>query len=136
MEKKEIYFEVGMEVWDVVYGNATVLRINEDVGYPVVVRFNNTLDGYYTFDGRREKGLLPVSLFQTKPIITPNVPLVSFEKGELVLCRESKNGVLGMRYFSHKDEEGFWCFDMQLKDGNVSYWHEIRKLNDNPLIEL
>jgi hypothetical protein len=135
MEKKEQYFEVGMTVWDAWGNEGKVERIMEmKVPYPVLVKFNNESNCCYSSDGiDKESGR--TELYQTKPIITPNVPLIRLEKGELVFCRESKNGVWDMRYFSHKDEIGFWCFNMQLKEGNVSCWYQLRKINDNPLLD-
>jgi hypothetical protein len=127
-----------MTVWDI-YGNegkvTKIEVVNTEGGYyPVSIRFAN-YEKTYTNDGRLVVHN-PISIFQTKPIITPNVPLIQFEKGELVLCRESTNGVWSMRYFSHKDDiSGFWCFDMQQKTGSCSKWDEIRKINDNPLLE-
>ena len=45
-------FEVGQKVWDVVRGEGTVARINNDLDYPVVVYLDSGKSESYSKDGK------------------------------------------------------------------------------------
>lgn len=72
------YFEVGQTVfcWDELNGLMSgVVTMTDHIGdYPVIVSFDKNTEYSFTIDGRRTK-FDSVVLFQTKPIITPNVPI-------------------------------------------------------------
>jgi hypothetical protein len=73
---KETFFKVGQKVWEFAMDGlreGVVAHIYDDGDYPISVDFDNYINVSFTFDGRRSKASNP-SLFQTKPIITPNTP--------------------------------------------------------------
>lgn len=127
----EKYFEIGQKVWDVRFGEGVVISVEYSPDYPIEVKFES---GYqrYTNDGIWRRGDSYPSLFQTAPIITPNVPIVEFEKGELVWVRHTDDWYV--RFFSHSENGKNYCFYVQKNEGDVFCWSETRKFTDNPLL--
>ena len=123
-----IYFRENMNVWDIRfgYGNVDVANDNE-----VFVNFAGRTVRYTT-DGRFLSSE-NVSLLQVEPNIQRNVPIVSFEQGELVLVVEGTQ--LLMRYYSHYKEGKHFCFESQKKDGRAIIWLKVIKYADNPLLK-
>lgn len=71
------YFEVGQTVYylaDRALQNGTVTSIDDSVEYPIRIDLGNGDYATFTDDGRLFVGC-GIKLFQTKPIITPNVPI-------------------------------------------------------------
>lgn len=131
-DKNMKYFEVGMTVWDVRHGKGNVFEIDTNLNpYPVVVLFKGEKQSY-TNDGKNLLSDCDYSLFQTEPIITPNVPINEFKQGELVFVCSSNEWFL--RYYSHIENGKHYCFKHQKNEGHVISWAYIRKLNDNPLL--
>lgn len=128
----EKYFKVGQKACDIRYGEGTVIDTNYNGDYHILVEFSPLFSIEYTFDGREtiEENII---LFQTAPIITPNVPIIEFEKGELVLVRNGNQWF--MRYYSHFENNKHYCFENQNKEGTVSLWKQTNKYNDNPLLD-
>lgn len=135
MENNEQYFEEGMTVWDLIFGEGKV--VSSDYAnrqyYPFAVEFEEYGTKTYTPDGRLINGG-PITLYQIKPIITPNVPIVKFEKGEMVWVKEKNQTKWNVRFFEKIHRGRHYCFNGQNKDGISSSWDEIRKFKDNPLI--
>lgn len=125
----EKYFKVGQKVWDVRFGKGVVDRIEINIDYPIRVKFKNVQHGYKNNGFWGEIDNFP-SLFQTAPIITPNVPIIEFEKGELVWVKDDDEWKV--RVFSHQENCECLCFDFQNRDGNTCTWEQIRKFNDIP----
>ena len=128
----EKYFKVGQTVWDLRFGEGVVTGDESlNVYYPIIVRFGfGYAEQSYTADGKHITGCLYISLFQTAPIITPNVPIVEFEQGELVWVKRDNDYEWCARYFSHQEEEYYFCFCAQKKGGSRHPWKNISKLND------
>jgi hypothetical protein len=131
--KEEVFFKEGQTVWYAWGVEGVVIKDREEGPFPIIVQFPNNECRSFTHDGRMWVDN-EISLFQTKPIITPNVPLVRFEKGELVWVSDD-NEEWDARFFAYKAEDGFRCFIAQQKDGGTNTWKHIRKFNDNPLLE-
>lgn len=127
----EKYFKVGMKVWDVSFGEGKVVQIHDDNLYPIRVEFAKKI-ARYTYDGKYLTNVTNTSLYQTEPILTPNVPINEFEQDELVLVRDLGEWLL--RYFSHFEDGKYWCYSNQRTEGNVNAWNQISKLTDNPLL--
>jgi len=126
------YFEVGQKVWDFRYGDGMVSGDDIlDGVHPIRVRFESH-EQRYTTDGKHSLVSSYITLFQTAPIITPNVPIIEFEQGELVLVRDW--GEWLVRYYSHFKNDKHWCFTNQLTKGFTTPWKEIVKITNNPLL--
>lgn len=71
------YFKVGQEVWyldeELKIHHGEVIKIKNDMVLKILVSFE-LFDGRFTSDGRISVDH-NISLFQTKPIITENVPI-------------------------------------------------------------
>ena len=129
--KQEQYFEAGMTAWSVFGIEGIVRKIELHGDYPVCVDFGESSE-HYTFDGRIMRGG-KIGLLQTRPIITPNVPIIKFEKEELVWVKKDSSCYWDARFFSHENEDGdYCCFRTQEKSGDTYPWNEIRKFNDIP----
>ena len=126
----EKYFKVGQLAFDVNHGKGEVISTNKTKDYPISVKFDSFTQSY-TIDGKYTKGCNP-SLFQTAPIITPNVPIIEFKQGELVLARDF--GEWFVRHYSHFQYDEHWCFCHQQTKGTVTAWNEIIKLTDNLIL--
>ena len=132
----EKYFKLGQKVWDMRFGSGIVVGISDPFGFRISVDFEDGKSERYTEDGRFYNNDKNPSLFQTAPIITPNVPIIEFEKGELVWVKGPYNiETWQARYFSHEKEGQYYCFILQQKEGETSKWEQIRKFNDNPLLD-
>ena len=123
-----VYFKEGQTTWDIRFGYGKVSNIIDN---EVFVKFGDRLVRYTT-DGRFSKDE-NVSLLQVEPNIQRNVPIVSFEQGELVLVVEGTQ--LLMRYYSHYKEGKHFCFESQKKDGRAIIWLKVIKYADNPLLK-
>ena len=128
-----VYFRENMNVWDIRFGYGKVDVANDR---EVLVEFAGRKVRYNS-DGRFSSNE-NVSLLQVEPIIQRNIPIVSFEQGELVWCwiesDYSDNGLWGARFFSHIENGEYKCFEYQAKQGNTTITPIIRKFADNPLI--
>jgi len=133
MKKKEIYFEIGQKVYDVRFGNGVVTQVDvDDVDYPITVKFDTNDNEGFTFDGKYHINDENPSLFQVPPIITQNVPIIIFEKGEKVWVRTDT--MWHIRYYSNFLNNQHHVFIDQNKEGVTSCnWFEIRKFEDCPL---
>ena len=129
----EKYFKIGQKVWDVRFGEGVVDRIESALIYAIGVKFKYG-DQAYTEYGRFCDEDINPSLFQTYPIITSNVPIIEFKKGELVLVKEFQEWY--MRYYSHFENEKHHCFQCQRQEGGTQCWNETVRLSDNPLLTL
>ena len=123
-----VYFKENNNVWDIRFGYGKVSNIIDN---EVFVKFGDRLVRYTT-DGRFSKDE-NVSLLQVEPNIQRNVPIVSFEQGELVLVVEGTQ--LLMLYYSHYNEGKHYCFNCQNKDGKTNVWRKVIKYADNPLLK-
>ena len=123
-----VYFRENMNVWDIRFGYGNVEGVSDD---DVFVNFaGRTIR--YTTDGRFLSSE-NVSLLQVEPLIQRNVPIVSFEKGELVLVFAHNQWV--MRYYSHFDDDNHYCFDVQKTRGTTTTHIKVIKYADNPLLK-
>jgi hypothetical protein len=130
----ERYFEVGMTVYSVRFGEGRVIEIknNYPFEYPVLVKFAS---GEYTFtnDGRLSIKN-NIELFQ-EPITVPvNKPLINLKKGDRVWVKTIGNIGWDCAYFSHYDStlNLYHCFEKQKKDGFTSAHNECREFNNIP----
>jgi len=129
----EKYFKKGQSVTCIANGEGMVIKDNDSKMYPIKVDFGKCTETY-TYDGRMRSDL-GVCLYQTTPIITPNVPIIEFEKDELVWCSDDTNYWFAT-FYSHQDvlNGNHLVFMNQQKSGNSRYYKHIRKFNDNPLL--
>jgi len=128
----EKYFKVGQTVWSKTYGKGVVESDNHSLTYPICVKFIGTF-GIFTNKGEINRTLVP-DLFQNEPEYKPNIPIIEFEKGELVWVSDNEK-VWNARFYSYLNVDGkHFCFTNQIKEGASKYWKYIRKFNDNPLL--
>lgn len=135
-------YEVGMTVYDPVYGEGKIGAIGGSTNYPISVDFNSN-SKVYTSDGRQYEispgptlsltPYDPINGGATFPTFKPELPEI--EKGTLVYVRdEVDKGYWQMRFFSHFDEDGvIHCFRYQEKEGKALPWPEYSLTN--PLIK-
>ena len=109
------YFEVGQTVYylaDGVVHDGVVTSICDDEKYPILVEVANGKRASFTHEGCLLEGY-GTRLFQTKPIITPNVPI--FEERPAYFC----------------DSNGLWLYDVLVgvsenrkgKANSTGYWY-------------
>jgi len=131
---KKQYFKVGDKVTCSAYGKGEVVNINnyKDAVLPLTVKYgkwciNYTFDGRFSFDTKRtlHQGHIDIAEPELKEIVT-------FEKGEYVWVRDYNNASWACRIFSHKDENFYFTFIDQKKEGIITGWKEIRKYEDRP----
>ena len=86
------YFKVGQEAWCLntykCLQKVTVKVVDYAGRYPIIVELGDGEQYSFTSDGRYDE-TAEVSLFQTKPIITPNVPI--FEERPAYFWSNDKN---------------------------------------------
>lgn len=95
-ESQEIKWEVGQEVWCILFGKGTVTCVDDTDCYPVAVNFGGDTDEYYTLDGAYALGgkralffsepKVEAELYPPKPAFVPFLG-----RGDLVTVM--KNGV-------------------------------------------
>ena len=128
----EKYFEVGQTVYDVRFGQGEVYKIDSGTNdYPIRVGFISGIEKYTT-DGKYSVCSVNISLFQTAPIITPNVPIIEFTHLELVLVRDLYDWAV--RYYSHFENGKHYCFSNQKTEGDSNYWSKIMKITNNTIL--
>lgn len=121
-------FEVGQEVWDVVFGKGEVVTVADDnyTDFPVIVRFEN--------DGREEsytkEGKLfycKRTLFFSEPVVTaelfpPKKPFKSVLKvGDLIAIKDEHCSDAVIVSFLKEDEERI---HYAYNDGQRCYLHK------------
>ena len=109
-------FEVGQEVWDVIFGKGEVVTVADDnyTDFPVIVRFEN--------DGREEsytkEGKLfycKRTLFFSEPVVTAELfpPKKKFkpvlEPGQLVVKMDNFTGKVGLVRVIEENEVSVRC---------------------------
>lgn len=131
----EKYFKVGQKCWGLRYGWGVIIATEQNARYPVKVQFDNEIQCSYTHDGKDFKINKHPSLYQKEQIITPNVPIVEFEKGELVWVLDRQIDcqypVWQVRFFVEEKDGEFYCYNRQRNERNyesVQPWRYIRKL--------
>ena len=110
------YFKVGQEAWclNTYKGlqKVTIKVVDYAGRYPIIVELGDGEQYSFTSDGRYDE-TAEVSLFQTKPIITPNVPI--FEERPAYFC----------------DSNGLWLYDVLVgvsekrkgQANSTGYWY-------------
>lgn len=129
------YFKVGQDVFDVRFGEGKVVKESGvDGRFPIVVIFGNATPSHsYTKDGKYNTEDKYPCLFQTKPITTPNVPIIGFEQGEMVWVLNKYN-MWFPTFYSRFYHGTHLVYEMQTNGGTEMIAKEVRKFNDNPLL--
>ena len=89
-------FEVGQKVWDVVRGRGTVVRIDNDLDYPVVVYLDSGKSESYSKDGKYASYDENISLYPYPVEVIKKVskPSISWEhvRDEYRFLAQDSNG--------------------------------------------
>jgi hypothetical protein len=110
---------IGDRVWSIVRGWGTVVRISNAYTYPLIVGYNDSTEGAYTFDGLANVDHINPELFWDEvKIEIPEKPLQKLEVDTKVIVWNDDSSGEYNRYFSHLNEDGkIRCF----ADGTTSW---------------
>lgn len=125
---KEEIFKLGDRVFHIEYGWG-VVRFNESVNFPLLVKFNEGEVISFTLDGREmEESKQPLLSFteytlqgfsQERQIVLP-------EFGELCLVRSKDNEDWICEYFQCLNDLGEYV--TMNGDSDISYWSQIKRI--------
>lgn len=134
-----IYFEPGMTVYEAELGRGVVVKSEVlEPGlnlYPVMVQFAHYVISY-TNEGKQYQADKKVKLSQNPIPEIVNIPINSFQEGELVWVASSFGSNWVIRYYSHYDSvlKQHHVFLFQQRSGSTMIGLNIKKFDDNPLI--
>lgn len=126
-------FKKGDKVFDHLHGWGEVVYAYVDGKYPVWVRFGQ-VERFYTQCGRLRTHQPPTLSFTEYTLegLSQERPEELPKKGQLVYVKEYEDDAWNIRFFSHKENDCYYCFRGQRKSGKTHLWRYME--TENPLL--